>query len=211
MSSAARLYRSYSCSRRTSSARGSSSSSPASDMRGSSMRDLISASMAAISRYSPAKLQVQLLHELDVLHVLARDVRDRDVEDVEVLAPDQVEEQVERALERLEEHLERLRRDVEVARHLRSPARRPRSQTASRPAAAAARGRGSVAVSLDFASLAQRYSRPTASRTSDIVARAASRARSQPSATMPRTSSGFPSIFARALAESLQAASAPTR
>ena len=83
------------------------------------MRDLISASIAAISRYSPASSSSQLLHELDVLHVLARDLRDRDVEDVEVLAPDQVQQQVERPLERLEEYLERLRRDVEVARQLR--------------------------------------------------------------------------------------------
>jgi hypothetical protein len=40
------------------------------------------------------------------------------VEDVEVLAADQVQQQVERALERLEEDLERLGRDVEVLRHL---------------------------------------------------------------------------------------------
>ena len=54
MSSAARLKRSYSCSRRTSSARGSSSPSSSSFGRGSSMRDLISASVAAMTRYSPA-------------------------------------------------------------------------------------------------------------------------------------------------------------
>ena len=65
------------------------------------------------------ELEVQLLHQLDVLHVLPRDVRDRDIEDVEILAPDHVEEQVERTLECLEEHLERLGRDVEVPRHLR--------------------------------------------------------------------------------------------
>src|SRR5690606_23610129 len=46
---------SYSSRRRTSSARGSSTSSPVSDLRtGSSMRDLISSSSAAMSRYSPA-------------------------------------------------------------------------------------------------------------------------------------------------------------
>src|SRR5580704_16239576 len=53
MPAAARLKRSYSCRRRTSSARGSSSSSTSLG-RGSSMRDLISASVAAITRYSPA-------------------------------------------------------------------------------------------------------------------------------------------------------------
>jgi len=36
------------------------------------MRDLISARVAAITRYSPAKLQLQILHQLDVAHVLAR-------------------------------------------------------------------------------------------------------------------------------------------
>src|SRR6266480_2975844 len=51
---AARLKRSYSCSRRTSSARGSSSACASSLGRGSSLRDLSSASVAAITRYSPA-------------------------------------------------------------------------------------------------------------------------------------------------------------
>ena len=87
--------------------------------RGSSMRDLISASVAAITRYSPGELELQLLHQLDVLHVLAGDLGDRNVEDVEVLAADQVEQQVERTFEGLEEDLERLRRDVQIARQLR--------------------------------------------------------------------------------------------
>src|SRR5262249_19930463 len=43
---------------------------------------------------------------------------DRDVEDVEVLPPDQVEQKVERALERLEDDLERIGRDVEILRNL---------------------------------------------------------------------------------------------
>src|SRR5439155_681561 len=51
---AARLKRSYSCSRRTSSARGSSSPSSSSLGRGSSMRVLISASFAAIASYYAA-------------------------------------------------------------------------------------------------------------------------------------------------------------
>ena len=86
--------------------------------RGSSMRDLISASIAAISRYSPASSSCRSAITLDVLHVLARDLGDRDVEDVEVLAADQVQQQVERAFERLQEHLQRIRRDVQVARQL---------------------------------------------------------------------------------------------
>src|SRR5579871_3771758 len=36
------------------------------------------------------ELQLHLLHELDVLHVLARDLGDGDVEDVQVLAADEV-------------------------------------------------------------------------------------------------------------------------
>ncbi|MCY1250839.1 hypothetical protein D9M72_645190 [compost metagenome] len=54
MPSAAALKRSYSCRRRISSARGSPSSSSISADRGKSMRDLISASIAAITRYSAA-------------------------------------------------------------------------------------------------------------------------------------------------------------
>jgi len=40
------------------------------------------------------ELELQLLHQLDVLHVLPGDLRKRDVEDVEVLAADQVQQQV---------------------------------------------------------------------------------------------------------------------
>ena len=65
------------------------------------------------------ELELHAAHHVDVRHVLARDLGDRDVEDVEVLAADQVQQQVERAFERLEEHLQRIRRDVQVVRHLR--------------------------------------------------------------------------------------------
>ncbi|MNL40350.1 hypothetical protein D3C87_1626930 [compost metagenome] len=54
MPSAAALKRSYCCKRRISSARGSSSSSAMVSARGSNIRDLISASIAAITRYSAA-------------------------------------------------------------------------------------------------------------------------------------------------------------
>jgi hypothetical protein len=49
---------------------------------------------------------------------LARERRHRNVEDVEILLADQVEQQVERALEGLEDDLERVGRDVEVPRQL---------------------------------------------------------------------------------------------
>ena len=52
------------------------------------------------------------------VNVLARDLGDRDVEDVEVLPTDEIEQQIERAFERFEEHLEGVRRNVEVARQL---------------------------------------------------------------------------------------------
>ena len=58
------------------------------------------------------------MHHLDVVDVLARDLRDRDVEDVEVLAADQVQQQVQRTFERFEDDLERIRRDVQILRNL---------------------------------------------------------------------------------------------
>ena len=60
------------------------------------------------------RLQAQILHQLHVLEVLARDLRDGDVEDIEVLALDEVEQQIQRPLERLQEHLQGIRRDVEI-------------------------------------------------------------------------------------------------
>ncbi len=58
-------------------------------------------------------------HQLDVLHVLAGDLGDFDVEDVEVLAADQIQQQIERTFERLEKYFERIGRDVQVGRQLR--------------------------------------------------------------------------------------------
>ena len=80
------------------------------------MRDLISASIAAISRYSPASSSCSSFITLDVVDVLPGDLGDRDIEDVEVLAADQIEQQVERPLEGLEENLQRVGRNVEVPR-----------------------------------------------------------------------------------------------
>ena len=108
---------SYSIRRRTSSARGSSGSAPSAlFFGGSSMRDLISISIAAISRYSLASSRLWRADLLDVVQVLARHVGQRDVEDVEVLLADQVQQQVQRALEGLEEDLQRVGRDVQVLR-----------------------------------------------------------------------------------------------
>ena len=60
------------------------------------------------------EIEVGLADLLDVGQVLARHARHRNVEDVEVLAPDQVQQQIERPFEGLEEHLQRIRRDVQV-------------------------------------------------------------------------------------------------
>jgi hypothetical protein len=57
-SSAAFLIRSYSCKRRTKTARGSSSSSSRFTCLGNSIRDFISASKAAISKYSAASSEL---------------------------------------------------------------------------------------------------------------------------------------------------------
>ncbi len=60
------------------------------------------------------QFEIALADLLDVGEVLLRDLRHRDVEDIEVLLADQVQQQVERSFERLEEDLERIGRDVQV-------------------------------------------------------------------------------------------------
>ena len=64
------------------------------------------------------ELEPELLHQVDVFHVLPRDRGDGDIDDVEVLALDQVEKQVERPFERLEKDLQRIGRNVEIPRQL---------------------------------------------------------------------------------------------
>ena len=57
------------------------------------------------------------MHQFDVRHVLASDLGNRDIQDVEVLASDQVKQQVERAFECIEDYFQRIRRDVQILRH----------------------------------------------------------------------------------------------
>ena len=64
------------------------------------------------------ELEVVAPDLFDIAEVLARHIGQRYVEDIEVLAPDQVEQQIERPLERLEKNLQRIRRDVQIERHL---------------------------------------------------------------------------------------------
>jgi hypothetical protein len=59
-------------------------------------------SVAAMTRNSPATSEVEQAHELDVGQVLLGDARERDVVDVDLVALDQVQEEVERTLEALE-------------------------------------------------------------------------------------------------------------
>ena len=56
-------------------------------------------------------VEVQLLHQLDRVEVLLRDERDRDVVDVDLVLPDEVQQQVERPLEVVELDRVRVRRD----------------------------------------------------------------------------------------------------
>ena len=114
MSSAAALNRSYSCRRRTSSARGSSSSSLSPGGLGSNILDLISANVAAMTKYSPAQLEFHVVHEFDVARVLDGDLGNGNVENVQVLPPDEIQQQVQRPFEGLQEDLERVGRDVEI-------------------------------------------------------------------------------------------------
>jgi hypothetical protein len=64
------------------------------------------------------QFQLQHLHQFDVAHVLACDLGDRNVEDVQILPPYEIQKHIQRPLECLEKHLERLGRDVQVSRHL---------------------------------------------------------------------------------------------
>jgi len=60
------------------------------------------------------QFQAQLAHHLDIFHVLGGDLRQRNVENVEVLPLDEVEQQVQRPLEGVEKDLQRIGRDVEI-------------------------------------------------------------------------------------------------
>ena len=65
------------------------------------------------------QFELQFLQQRDVAHVLARDFRDGNIQDVQVLPPDQVQQQVQRALESLQEHFQRIRRNIQVLGDLR--------------------------------------------------------------------------------------------
>src|SRR5699024_7082979 len=58
------------------------------------------------------------LHQLDVGDVLGGDLVYRDVENVEMLPPDQVQQQIQRPFEGLQNDTQRIRRDVQIFRQL---------------------------------------------------------------------------------------------
>ena len=114
---AASLICSYSSSRRTSSARGSSASLPSSALARRQQHARLDLDQhRRHQQVLGGELEVARADLVDVLQVLLGHIRQRDVEDVEVLPPDQVQQQIERAFEGLEEHLERVGRDVQVLR-----------------------------------------------------------------------------------------------
>ena len=91
------------------------------------------ASVAAISRYSPATSRFERAHRVEVLEVLLGDERDRDVEDVELVLLDQVQQQIERTLEDVE-------LDLVAGRGVASSASIPMQPTAERAGSTHAAG-----------------------------------------------------------------------
>ena len=143
---------------------------------------------------SPATSRFSSLHHVEVLHVLAGDGRDGDVVDVDLVAADEVQQQVERAPRTSgsvdprrvlgERRLHPLR-DLELGRLLRWPARR-----GGMPSAGTGSSSGREARRWPPRSVSARSTHRTAvpifmaSRTSSMVAWATSRARLEPSCRM---------------------------
>ena len=63
-----------------------------------------------------SKLETHGFHQSDVLHVLRGNFRNRDVEYVEILAFDQVQQEIKRPFERIEKDFERIGRDIQIKR-----------------------------------------------------------------------------------------------
>jgi hypothetical protein len=108
------LKRSYSCRRRTSSARGSPSSLSSMVEPRQQHARLDLGQDRGHHQVFGGELEAHLVHGLDVVDVLPGDLGDGDVEDVQVLAADQVQQQVQRPFEGVEDDLQRIRRDVEI-------------------------------------------------------------------------------------------------
>ena len=61
------------------------------------MRDFTSINCAAITRKSPATVEIQLLHQIQITQVFIGDSRDRNVVNVDLFLTDQIQQQVERS------------------------------------------------------------------------------------------------------------------
>ena len=84
-----------------------SRSSSSSSSRGSISRDFSSSSAAISTRNSVADLEVELAARLEVVEVGEHDVGELDLQQVDLLAQDERQQQVERPGEDLEVELER--------------------------------------------------------------------------------------------------------
>src|SRR6056297_88856 len=143
------------------------------------------------------KLELQLLHDLDVLHVLLRNPGDRNVEDVDVLPLYEVQQEIERPFEGIQDDLECMGRNVQVDRQLDQrlafdDRKRHFCLTGSHRLVLRLLSRSGCLVRRhNRRFLAHRYSNPMASRTSSMVSLAASRARSRPSEIIMSTVPGL--------------------
>ncbi len=64
------------------------------------------------------ELELRSAHHFDVAQILTRELRHRNVENVDILLANKIQEQVQRTLEGFEENLERFRWNVQIVRHL---------------------------------------------------------------------------------------------
>ena len=64
------------------------------------------------------ELELRPAHHLHVAQILARQLGHRDVEHIDVLPPDQIQQQIKRTFECFQKDLERFRRNVEIVRKL---------------------------------------------------------------------------------------------
>ena len=64
------------------------------------------------------ELELRTAHHFDVAQILTRELRHRNVENVDILLANKIQEQVQRTLEGFKENFERFRRNVQIVRHL---------------------------------------------------------------------------------------------
>ena len=52
------------------------------------------------------------------MHVLPGNFGNRNIQNVQILAPDQVQQEIQRSLEGFQDHFQRIRRDIEILGHV---------------------------------------------------------------------------------------------